>query len=537
MAKENNSSSEELKLKKGDNEIPPLTLGPMGYSGLITLGGQVFEECNKELRWPQAIHTFKKMEKDATIAPALDLVEMMIARVDWTVKAPEGYEELLEPKVEFLKQCMNDMTHDWKSFIKQASTFSRYGFSITEKVYRYRKKDNGSKYDDGLVGLKSLSQRSQSSVSAWKWINQGRELSGFEQRTFGANGADLGWDFVNLDGDIGGTKFIPRKKFLLMRNNPINDSPVGVSPLVGCHTAWRLKCAYSETETIGAAQDVNGFKVLYIPPQYMAEGASPENKAVFEQYKKIIRNMHQAKESGLILPLVLDENGNKLFEFNVQNITGTMSYDVSSIIERLTKEILLCLFADILSLGQEGGGSFSLSESKMSIINMSIQSKLDEIKTQLNHDLVRQLFELNGWDTDIMPYFDYGSIEKVSLDDISKFVQRVSATGNLPKTPEVINWILESAGIPYRVKDDISDEDFNKLMGESTSRSGDGMTTPGEGTSNTVGGQDNSVGNNENASSIGYEIISEDDDFVKVRMRGKVFDFSSEDWKSFINEE
>lgn len=493
-------SPQETTLTSGSNAIPPLRLGEMGHTGLITLGGAILEEQQKELRWPEAIHTFKRMEKDASISPALDLVEMMIARVDWSVKIPKGYEEKLAPYAKFLEECMGDMTHDWKSFIKSAASFSRYGFSINEKVFRYRRKDNGSKYDDGLVGIHSLPTRSQDSVSEWVLDDRGRHIKGFKQSVVGYSPNGDGWDFVNAVKDNAQSKFIPRKKYLHFRNNAQKDSPVGHSPLVGCWKAWKLKCAFMESEAIGVAQDTNGFKVLYLPPQYMKEDASPADKLVLNEYKKVIKNIHQARESGIILPLITDELGNKLFEFNVQNVTGKMSYDPSGIIERYNKEILLCLFADVLALGQEGGGSFSLSESKMAIINMSIQSKLDEIKAQLNHDLARQIFELNGWDTDVMPYFDYNNIEKISLDEVSKFVQRVSATGNLPKVAPVINWILDVADIPYRLDDDMPQEELLELLGSDTSRSGDGMAAGGlNGTSKGGGGTDNSVDNTENA--------------------------------------
>lgn len=70
------------------------------------MGGQIFEEC-KELRWPQAGDTYKRMAKDGAIAPALEFVEMMIARVPWTVKIPEGHEEDLAEKANFVRQCIN----------------------------------------------------------------------------------------------------------------------------------------------------------------------------------------------------------------------------------------------------------------------------------------------------------------------------------------------------------------------------------------------------------------------------------------------
>lgn len=481
----------EISLEAGENDIPTLSLGETGFNGLRVLGGEILEECSHELRWPQAIKTFKRMEKDGAIAPALAYVEMMISRVDWTVKIPEGYEEELKDKAIFMRQVMGDMEHDFKSFIKQAVSFNRYGFAPVEKVYRQRYKNKGSQYDDGLVGIRKLALRSQDSIDSWVFKNKGRDLAGLNQCiNIPSNRAENPYQSINeLTED--GIKFIPRKKFMLFRNNPLKDSPEGQSPLVGAWTAWKYKTAYQESEAISVAQDSNGFKVLYLPPQYMTEDASESDKAVFEHYKTVIKNMHQAKESGLILPLITDDQGNKMFEFEIKSVTGQKSYDTNAIIQRYTAEILTALFADFLTLGNNGSGSFSLAESKISVVEMAIQAKLDEIKTQLNFDLARQLFALNGWSTDVMPEWTYGEIGKVSLDEISKFIQRVSATGNFPRAPKVINWVMDQANIPYKIDEDMSTEDLMKILSPDTSMSGSGMT---EGMSNGVGGSSGSSG-------------------------------------------
>jgi hypothetical protein len=115
--------------------------------------------------------------------------------------------------------------------------------------------------------------------------------------------------------------------------------------------------------------------------------------------------------------------------------------------------------------------------------------------------LVPQLFELNGWDTTVTPYFDYESPTQFSLDDVSKFVQRVAAVGMLPRVPAVINWILKSAGIDYVVDKDATPEELDKILTSFSSRSGDGME---EGLSNGTGesagtGGDDTVNNSEAA--------------------------------------
>lgn len=487
----------DVPLTKGDNEIPPLAIGEVGYNGLMVLGGQILEECSWELRWPHCVDTFKKMSKDAVIAPALDLNETMIARVPWSVKIPEGYEETLKGKANFLRQVMNDMEHDWLSFIKQCVSFNRYGFSVHEKVYRVRRKENGSKFDDGLIGIKKLPIRSQDTILGWEWKNQGRDLSGVWQLYNKPQG--MRPTYSNLEHiPLKNRKLIPRKKFLLFRHNPLKDSPVGTSVLVSAWQSWKYRQAFMESEAMGVAADAHGFKLLYLPPQYLAADASDADKKVYDEYKKVMAGLHDVSKSGLILPLITDENGKRLFEFEVKNLNGNKSYDTNAIISRYSSEILTALFADFLSLGRSGGGSFSLAESKLDIVEMVIQSKLNEIRSQLNHDLIPQLFELNGWDTDVTPFFDYGEVGKESLDEISKFIQRTRATNALPINRDVVNWVLGQANIPYRVPESTTDEELAAMLGNATSRSGDGMAEGlPSGTGDAVSEEDTSVSNQE----------------------------------------
>lgn len=500
MAEENESS---LALSQGANDIPPLRLGEQGFNGLYVVGGIPYEECQRELSFPQSINTFKKMAKDGTIAPALNLVEMMIARVPWEVKIPKGYEVELKDKAEFLRQCMNDMEHSWGSFIRQCVSFNRYGFSVHEKVYRKRLKSAGSKYNDGLIGLKKLPIRAQDTIVGFEWKSQGRELSGVWQAVVKPTGLEQSTYFgpyMMQDAIFGDKTLIPRKKFMLFRNGNLKDDPLGTSPLIGAYESWKYKKSLEQVEAQGIAQDIHGFKVLYIPPRYMAEDASPEDQEVYKVYQHMMRNIHVGKQSGMILPQVTDENNNEYFKFDVVNVQGSKSYDSAAIIQRYANEILTSLTADFLVLGQSGGGSYALSESKISVSETAIEAKLVEIQDQLNHDLIPQLFALNGWAVDVIPYFQFGEISKTDLDVLSKFIQRCASTGMLPKTPEVVQWICEQAGIPYSIDEDMDREEFLSMLTAYESSSGQGMEegTAGVGTATTAVGRDTSIANSEN---------------------------------------
>jgi hypothetical protein len=58
-------------LETGDGVVPRIKLGEQGYTGLQVSNGQIYEEANRELRWPNSIKTFKKMSRDATISADL----------------------------------------------------------------------------------------------------------------------------------------------------------------------------------------------------------------------------------------------------------------------------------------------------------------------------------------------------------------------------------------------------------------------------------------------------------------------------------
>src|SRR5690554_7219135 len=134
-----------------------------------------------------------------------------------------------------------------------------------------------------------------------------------------------------------------------------------------------LRTQSQESEAIAVAQDSNGFKVLYLPARYLTEDATPEDKEALEMYKRMMANAHQAKQTGFILPLLRDENGQKMFEFNVVSLTGNRSHDTNAIIERYTTEILVSLFADMLALGIRGGGGILCLDSNLLLVRWVIR--------------------------------------------------------------------------------------------------------------------------------------------------------------------
>lgn len=514
-----------------ESAVPRIKFSETGQPGLNILGGSVLESCSYELAWPYCIHTFNKMKKDPTIASAIQLLETMISKVKWHVEIPYDASDDLRKKKQFMEEVLIDMDTSLFQVIKEVSSFNTYGFCVMEKVFRRRLTTQGSYFNDGLVGLKKIAPRGQETIAEWEFDENQREIRGLRQWTKKTN-TQLG-NFEVAPGE-----FIPRDKFLLFRANVRKNNPTGESPLLYCWSAWKFKQALEEAESIGISKDLRGLPVVYMPVQYMAEGASEADKAVFEYMKKVVRNIHREEQEGVILPSIYDDQGHKLFNFELAGVQGSKSYDVGSIIERYSNEILMSFFADVLKLGQGGSGSYSLADSKSSMIATRIESALMEIQDQFNNDLIPQLAKLNGWNPVQMPKLAYGEVNEVDWDNFSKAIQRVKAVGLITPTAKNINHIAQYLNLPDRLDEDMTQEEINQLLGQETSRSGDGLTSGmPSGTGNADGsGGDSSTNNTENASVVRWKIISETEDFVDVQMNGQTIRWMTEDWKEFVKD-
>lgn len=522
--------------------IPRMRLSQMSHSGVITLGGDILENCKDELQFPRSISTFDKMAQDQDIQPALDMVEMSLARVPWSVEIPEGFEDDLKEDKEFLEQVLfEDMEHTFEEFISRVVSMNRYGFAPIEKVFRKRTFAQGSKYNDGRVGLRALPLIDQHTVAGWQWDeSQGRRLTHVVQYKNKSTGIDQDPTQLPLSAEGKNYTLIPRNKFILFKNKVKGDSPQSQSALVGVWKAWKIKTSLEEYLAMGVAKDLQGLPVLRIPAEVMADDADEVKKKEYEFWKGVVRNMHLNQQAGLIIPSLTDEKGNPYYDLETVNTSGQKAYDVLSIIEFYRKSIVTALMASQLVLGQDGSGSYALSESLSGVSSLTVESKLKEIEAQINHDLIPQLFALNGIHKRVLPRVKFGDLSTPDLDVLSKFIQRVGSMGLISRTPAMANWIAGQLNAPKPFADlTISPEEAANSLTGNTSSSGEGMASGSgglNGTSNSVAGGDNSAGNSENASSQHYTILAETDEFVRVSFGGRVTEFMREDWEAMKKE-
>jgi hypothetical protein len=488
--------AETLQLQAGNQPVPKIPVGETGTIGLKEINGVILEESRRDLQFPMAAKTFKKMGNDAIIASGLSLFEVMISRTNWVVKEPPSASELCKKQAQYLRQCQDDMEHSWYSFIKEAVSFYTYGFSVHEIVLRKRRHKDGSKYDDNLYGIRKLPIRSQDTIERWEFSEDGRELKGVWQDP------NLIVDFFNSYYWTSGKsadkkldkKFLRRNKFLLFTADSTRGNPQGKSPLLKCYYAWKYRTAIEEQEAIGVTRDLGGIPRFKIPSRYLANDASEEEKATTKAYTEIGKNIQSNEQAYVIVPSDRDESGELMFDFDLISSTGAKQYDTGAIISRYNNTILQALWADVLQMGQSGVGSYSLSDTKTSLVTMAVQDKLIGMRETLK-ELRDTLFRQNGWSLEgDLPYWDFEELESQDLDALSKAVQRIVAVGAVEVDREILNITRTALGAKPI---DAEEEPRTQYLPAKESKSGAGMESGlPSGTGDATGNSGNSSTSN-----------------------------------------
>lgn len=508
--------AQQEEISKAGNErlaVSRLRTGELGSGALSQLRAESEIMKVKELRWPNFIATVEAMKQDHTVSTALDTKYVFVTKAFNDFKILYNRDSRKSKKAaEFVEYALKNLANQQtlRDIARSAATFNEYGFSIFEKVYRTE--PDTSRYA-GYITIDKIAFRPQCSLSRskpWVFDADGKTLKGINQSSLAFSNLQNGMlgDTLSIIRKLtnGDDVFIPVNKLMIMSLGGTESNPAGVSPLVGCYRAFREKILIENLETIGASKDLGGIIELKIPSQILNKAAidptSPE-AAMVQGLMADAANAHAGEQAYFILPSDLNNQGGKQYEMSLKGIDGAgKQYSTQELVNSRKKAILDRFGAGFINLGNDGQGSYNLSESKQTIHGHFVQRDIDIIVEAFNKNLIPQLLALNDirLSDEDMPRLKPGLIQEVDMEGFSKFVQRIGAVGYLPKTPTVINKILEVGGFDEEIPEDMELDELLQILGQDVSRSGDGMTpgSTGNGTSKISTVRDNSVSNLEN---------------------------------------
>lgn len=486
------ANPEQISKALSGEEPERFKLSAIGTSGLNVFNGVTYNELHQELQWPRSATTFKKMSYSTPIAASLSLYENLVSKVTWRVVPPLKATEEEKKQAKFIEECLHDMDVPFRQVIKDALSANTYGFAIQEKVFFRRNKNSGSMFNDNKIGLKKLALRNQETIEKFIFDETGDNIVGVKQNLSGVVGNRY---INNKELEI----VIPRSKYMHITMGRNRGDPFGKSPLRDAFIAWKYLEVLSELEATGVMRDLAGVPILKVPAQYMSADASDEQKAILENLKNIVRNLQANTQSGVILPSAMDEaTRTPLFDLGLLSTEGgRKSFDLNVIKAYYQNQIYTAMSADILTMGQSTTGSYSLASVKNTLTGSYAEAMLDTIVDAFNRDVIRHLYQLNGFDVTRCASLDYENLHNPDLDIISRFGQRLAATSMLPRTHDVVNYFLTAAGLEP-IDESI---ELDSVLGEMTSRSGDSLNTASgglNGTADSVASTDTSSSNLEN---------------------------------------
>jgi hypothetical protein len=373
-------------------------------------------------------------DNDAVIGSMFFALEMILRKATWTIEPAAGSGSEGDDYADFLKSCMDDMSHTFEDFISECVSMFVFGFALFETVYKRRQGPDGktaSAFDDGLIGWRKLAPRAQETILYWIWDEEG-----------GLQGA------VQLAAPDYRTVSIPIEKLLLFRTTSSKNSPEGRSVLRNCYRPWCFKRRIEEIEAIGTERDLCGIPVLYTSKEAM-DAMGGEAAA-----RKLVTGIRVDDQAGVILPIAYDTNGNPLVKLELLKSAGSKQMDTTAIIERYNRDLRNSIMCGFLEFGQTPTGSRSLHQSATQIFFQTIRAFMDSVAGVFNRIAVRRLLSLNHMDLKKSPLLKPGEIGVRDLDELASFIAKCSAAGLTFFDEPTENYIRAAAGLPNRPKDD-----------------------------------------------------------------------------------
>ena len=415
----------------------------IGTTGLRAFGGYVQEEFLKELRGLNGSRIYREMaDNDPTVGALLFAVEMLIRRVPWTVQAADDTDEADTGK-QFVEECMQDMSVSWTSVISEVCSMFKYGFAPMEIIWKKREgpdatsSEGRSQFDDGMIGIRTITLRAQNTIPKWEIDREDGSIDGVWQ---------MPYDRPMV--------MIPIEKLLLFRTTEERGNPEGRSLLRNAYRPWYFKKKLEEIEAIGLERDLAGLPVAYIPSNYLAQGADVVEKAVANEYKRLIRSIKRDTQEGLVLPSTRDTAGNLMFEIKLLSTGGSRQFDTTKVIDRYAKAIATTVLADFILLGQGSVGSHALSSNKTDMFATAVGAFTASIADVFTRHLLPRLWKLNALDPETMPTIVAGDLERPDLTALGGFMSALTGAGaQMFPDRELENYLREAAGLPLAPED------------------------------------------------------------------------------------
>jgi hypothetical protein len=244
---------------------------------------------------------------------------------------------------------------------------------------------------------------------------------------------------------------IPLSKCLHFRPKLYKDNPEGRSILRNAYRPWYFKKKFEEIEAIGMERDLAGLPVFEVPPEVLDRNASAENRAIFAECQKIVRNIRRDNQEGAIIPLAYNDQGQPKFKLSLLSSSGKRQIDIDPVIRRYNQQIMMTAIADFVLLGHGENGSWALSNDKTNLFELGLESWAEMIAAPFNVRAIPDLLRLNGMAgrCKLVP----GRTDRVDLSALGLYISTIAGAGALTMDGTLEEYLRQVAKLPPKDPD------------------------------------------------------------------------------------
>jgi hypothetical protein len=382
-------------------------MAEIGRTGLAEFAGQIQEDFLRELRGKEAYKRYDEMRRNSPIISAMLMAyEQAIRKVDWNFTCDNEN----DPRIEFLNEARDGMSHSWNDHITEALTMLPFGYSIFEIIYQRI---------GGKVYWRKFATRGQDTVYQWRFDDDGG-LAGF----------------IQMAAPSYKTVFIPIEKTILYRIRVEKNNPEGRSILRSAWIPYYYTKHIQQIEAIGIERDLAGLPLIRLP-----EGAdtSTNSNSDLNKAQEVVRNVRNDEQAGITLP--------PGWEFELVSTGGSRQFDTDKIVRRYESRMLMSALSQFLMLGQESVGSLALSKDQTDFFNITTNAVADIIAETFTKYAIPRLLKLNGMDSDgiRLEHTPAGDVDTTMLMDA---LQKAGGLLTWDAVDEV--WLRGLLGLPEK---------------------------------------------------------------------------------------
>ncbi|NOS67905.1 MAG: hypothetical protein HOO67_06130, partial [Candidatus Peribacteraceae bacterium] len=313
----------------------------------------------------------------------------------------------------------DEMSITWSEFLKHALLMFPFGFSVSEKVY---------KYEAGYYFWKKLAPRLPKTVYKW-YMDPSGGLQGIQQYV------QIGKQFKYVD--------LPVESLLVFSHDREGSNYEGMSVLRPAYKHWYIKDKLYRIGAIGIERSAVGTLV-----GTMGEAGGPNERAALEE---LIKKLRVNEEAGVVLPAGWD----------LKDLAHDLkSRDIVEFIQHHDTKIAQSVLAQFLQLGGESGGkgSWALSADQSDFFLMNLSCAANHVAEIINRHAAKQLLEYNFAGLKALPQLKVSKLGSIDKQKMTEGINNLVSGKIVLPDDELEDFMRDLLGLPEAQRDDSPEE-------------------------------------------------------------------------------